>query len=280
MVYVPDASRSVSVCSELLSPERRGAYLHELQADYRKVRELHASQRRPRPWSRWRRPVPTGSRSALDALCSYRASSGQPRAGELPAGRVGGLHRLGALLPDLGSGRPLPRHPEWTRWWASRARKVFADAQAMLNKLVAGRWLRADGVFALWPAAQVNDDDIAVFNPQGQALMTWHGLRLQSERPVVDGVKRPNRCPSRTSSRRRRTVKPRDHIGLFAVTVHGVEKKEAEFLAQHDDYSANPAQGPGRSPGRGLCRTPAPARAHRVLGLFPRRSAEQRRADP
>ena len=45
VVYVPDASRSVSVCSELLSPERRGAYLAEIQADYHKVRELHANKK-------------------------------------------------------------------------------------------------------------------------------------------------------------------------------------------------------------------------------------------
>jgi 5-methyltetrahydrofolate--homocysteine methyltransferase len=72
--------------------------------------------------------------------------------------------------------------------------------------------------------------------------MTWHGLRLQSERPVVDGangekVRRPNRCLSDFVAPLA-SGKPADHIGLFAVTVHGVDAKEAEFLKQHDDYSA------------------------------------------
>jgi 5-methyltetrahydrofolate--homocysteine methyltransferase len=66
--------------------------------------------------------------------------------------------------------------------------------------------------------------------------MTWHGLRMQSARPVVDGVKRPNRCLADF-------VAPKgsvpDYIGLFAVTAGlGVDKKEAQFLADHDDYSA------------------------------------------
>ena len=67
--------------------------------------------------------------------------------------------------------------------------------------------------------------------------MTWRGLRMQSERPVVDGVKRPNRCLADF-------IAPKgsgkaDYIGLFAVTAGlGVEKKEEQFLADHDDYSA------------------------------------------
>ena len=68
-----------------------------------------------------------------------------------------------------------------------------------------------------------------------QALMTWHGLRLQSERPVVDGVRRPNRCLADFVAPQ--GVKP-DYAGMFAVSIQGVEKKEAQFLADHDDYSA------------------------------------------
>ena len=66
--------------------------------------------------------------------------------------------------------------------------------------------------------------------------MTWHGLRMQSERPVVDGVKRPNRCLSDFIAPKGAVP---DYIGLFAVTAGlGVEKKEAQFLADLDDYSA------------------------------------------
>ena len=235
IVYVPDASRSVSVCSELLSPERRGAYLAEIQADYKKVRELHASKKQ----------VP------LVTLAQARANKQRVDFSPRVAPRLLGRklltnYPLAELVDcidwgpffqtwDLAGPYPAILDDEVV---GEQAKKVFADAQAMLAKIVAGRWLRADGAFALYPAAQVDDDDIAVFSENGaERLMVWHGLRLQSERPVVDGVKRPNRCladfiaPLQEGS-------PVDHIGLFAVTVQGVEAKEAEFLKQHDDYSA------------------------------------------
>jgi 5-methyltetrahydrofolate--homocysteine methyltransferase len=67
--------------------------------------------------------------------------------------------------------------------------------------------------------------------------LTWHNLRQQSERPVVDGVKRPNRCLADFVAPKSSGVA--DYIGLFAVTAGiGVDKKEAQFEADHDDYSA------------------------------------------
>jgi 5-methyltetrahydrofolate--homocysteine methyltransferase len=106
----------------------------------------------------------------------------------------------------------------------------------MLQRLVEGRWLQAHGVIGLYPANSVGDD-IAFYADEGRGepLMSWHGLRTQSERPVIEGVKRPNRCLSDFVAPR--GVKA-DYAGMFAVSVQGVEKKEAEFLAANDDYSA------------------------------------------
>jgi len=68
-------------------------------------------------------------------------------------------------------------------------------------------------------------------------LMTWRGLRTQTERPVVDGVRRPNRCLADFVAPKASGLA--DHVGLFAVTAGlGVEKKEKQFLDDHDDYSA------------------------------------------
>jgi 5-methyltetrahydrofolate--homocysteine methyltransferase len=119
------------------------------------------------------------------------------------------------------------------------ARRVFADGRAMLQRLIEGRWLTANGVIALYPANTVNDDDIEIYADAArtQVLMTWRGLRTQTERPVVDGVRRPNRCLADFIAPKASGVA--DYIGLFAVTAGlGVEKKEAQFLAAHDDYSA------------------------------------------
>ncbi|MBV8502970.1 MAG: methionine synthase [Paucibacter sp.] len=231
VVYVPDASRSVGVCSELLSEERSEGFIDELRADYDKVRALHAKRKA------------TPLVSVADARANKARVTFKPVVPKFIGRRVFKNYDLAELARyidwgpffqtwDLAGPYPAILDDEVV---GEQARKVFADAQAMLQKLIQGRWLTAHAVIGLYPAAQVNDDDIAVYADESrqQTLMTWHGLRMQSERPVVDGVKRPNRCLSDF-------VAPQgDYIGLFAVTAGlGIEKKEAEFVAAHDDYSA------------------------------------------
>ena len=94
-------------------------------------------------------------------------------------------------------------------------------------------------MIGLYPANTVNDDDIEIYadESRSEVLMTWRGLRMQSERPVVDGVKRPNRCLADFIAPKGSGVA--DYIGLFAVTAGlGVEKKEKQFPDDLDDYSA------------------------------------------
>jgi 5-methyltetrahydrofolate--homocysteine methyltransferase len=120
----------------------------------------------------------------------------------------------------------------------AEAVRVYSDGRRLLQRLIEGRWLQASGVFALLPANTVDDDTIEVYADESreQVLLRWSPLRLQTERPVVDGVKRPNRCLADFVAPR--GVRP-DYLGLFAVTAGlGVEKKERQFLADHDDYSA------------------------------------------
>jgi 5-methyltetrahydrofolate--homocysteine methyltransferase len=119
------------------------------------------------------------------------------------------------------------------------ARRVLSDGQRMLRRLIEGRWLTANGVIGLFPANTVNDDDIEIYtdDTRSEVLMTWHGLRMQTERPIVDGVRRPNRCLADFIAPKASGIA--DHIGLFAVTAGlGAEKKEKQFLDDLDDYSA------------------------------------------
>ncbi len=109
----------------------------------------------------------------------------------------------------------------------------------MLRRVIEGRWLAASGVVGLFPAATVGDDDIEIYadESRNRVLFTWHGLRMQSVRPVIDGVPRPNRCLADFIAPK--GVPRGDYIGLFAVTAGlGVEKKVAQFEADLDDYSA------------------------------------------
>jgi 5-methyltetrahydrofolate--homocysteine methyltransferase len=123
------------------------------------------------------------------------------------------------------------------------ATRVFVDGQALLKKIVDGRWLTANGVIALYPANSVDDDDIAFYTDETRTerALTWYGLRQQTEKHEIDGpdgkpFMRPSRCLADF-------VAPKgvadDYVGVFAVTAGlGVEKKEQAFIDAHDDYSA------------------------------------------
>jgi 5-methyltetrahydrofolate--homocysteine methyltransferase len=237
VVYVPDASRSVGVCSDLLSDERATKFIAELKADVERARALHANKkltplvplaqaranRTPIDWEAYSPPAPKflGRRVLRNVDLAQLAEcidwgpffQTWDLAGPYPA-----------ILDDAIVGE--------------QACRLFADGQALLKKAIEGRWLQASGVFALLPANMVDDDTIELYTDESrtQVALRWSPLRLQTERPVVDGVRRPNRCLADFVAPR--GVKP-DYLGLFAVTAGvGVEKKEAQFLAAHDDYSA------------------------------------------
>jgi len=236
VVYVPDASRAVGVAQALLG-EQRDAFVAELRADYERVRAQHAAKkpvtlwplakaranRTPVDWDRWQpvRPSFLGRRAfrhydlAEIARCIDWGPFFQTwdLAGPYPA-----------ILDDEVVGE--------------QARKVFADGQAMLERIVNGRWLTANAVLGFWPASG-EGDDIVLYDDEArtQPVLTWYGLRQQTEKQEIDGVMRPSRCLADFVAPRASGVA--DYVGAFAVTAGiGAEAHEARFLAAHDDYSA------------------------------------------
>ena len=238
VVYVPDASRSVSVCSDLLSDDKATAYIAELNADYVRVREQHANKKAT--------PLVTLAQARANKTPIAWAGYDAPKP-KFTGRRVFKNYDLGEIAQcidwapffqtwDLAGPYPAILTDEIV---GESARRVFSDGQSMLMRLIKGRWLTAQGVIGLYPANTVNDDDIEIYTDESRSevLMTWRGLRMQSVRPVVDGVMRPNRCLSDFIAPKGSGVA--DHIGLFAVTTGiGTEKKEKQFLDDHDDYSA------------------------------------------
>ena len=239
VVYVPDASRSVGVCADLLSDERAARFIADLRADYDKVRALHANRKAT--------PLVSLAEARANPAPIDWASYTPPRPRVIGRRvlRNHGLAEIAACIDwtpffqtwDLAGRYPDILHDEVV---GDSARKVFDDAQRMLKRIIEGRWLQCHGVMALLPAHSVGDD-IEIYadespSARAQPVMVWRGLRLQSERPVVDGVKRPNRCLSDFVAPA--SSGKADYIGLFAVSCQGVEKKEAQLLAQHDDYGA------------------------------------------
>jgi len=231
-VYVPDASRAVGVASNLLSDELRRDYVAEVAADYEKIRAQHAGKKGPKlialdaarangfvtDWTRYAPPAPriTGRREFrnvdLAELVGFIDWGPFFQAWELSG-------PYPAILDDPIVGEA--------------ARNVHAEGRAMLERIVAERWLGASGVMALWPARAAGDD-IEVLGDHGRAVaFTWRNLRQQNERPPG----KANLCladfVAPASSGRA------DWIGGFAVTAGlGIERKLGEFEAAKDDYSA------------------------------------------
>ena len=237
VVYVPDASRSVSVASSLLSDEGAKKFVQDLLIDYERIRHQHAN----------RKSTPLIS---LEAARANRESidwiNSQPIKPKFIGRRVFKNYSLAEIAKFI----------DWTPFFQTwdlagkfpailddevvgiEARRVYQDAQAMLEKLIKGQWLQADAIIGLFPANSDGDDILFYADEErSQPFLVWHNLRQQAERPIVDGVMRPNRCLADYVASKASGV--RDYAGCFAVTTgHGVDEKVAQFMAKHDDYSA------------------------------------------
>ncbi len=241
VVYVPDASRSVGVAQSLLG-EGAEAFLQEVRADYDHVRTQHANKKQTPMWTL---AQARANRTAIDWTAFTPTP---PRA---LGRRVFKNFDLNELVPymdwgpffqtwDLAGKYPAILKDEIV---GEEATRVFADGQALLKKIIDGRWLQANGVMALYPANSVGDDiEFYTDESRSQVLTTWYGLRQQTEKLAVDGpngekIMRPSRCLADFVAPKDSGIA--DYAGMFAVTAGlGVEKKAQEFLADFDDYSA------------------------------------------
>ena len=263
VVYVPDASRSVSVAQSLLS-DKAAAYIAELNNDYDKVRQQHANKKQTPMW--------TLAKARANATVMDWAHY-TPPVPKFIGRRVFKNFDLGELAKfidwgpffqtwDLAGPFPAILKDEVV---GTEAVRVYADAKRMLTRLIEGRWLTASGVIGLYPANSVGDDvQIYTDETRSQVAMTWYGLRQQTEKTAIDGVMRPSRCladfvapkvftPELIAARSQihwaegqndtqKQVKAgqiADYIGVFAVTAGlGAEKKEKYFQDDNDDYSS------------------------------------------
>lgn len=233
-VWVPDASRAVGVCSNLLSDELRANYVEEIRTEYERVRFQHKNKKGPAPmlsisqarqnalktdWANYAPPEPgfIGVRSLrnypLEKIIPYIDWTPFFQAWELSG-------RYPAILEDEIVGEA--------------ASTLFRDAQAMLKKVVEQKWLGANAVVGLFPANTVNDD-IEIYADKGrtQVAMTFHNLRQQTTKPAG----RPNLCLADFIAPKETGI--RDTIGAFAVTAGlGIDARVRAFEEAHDDYSA------------------------------------------
>ncbi len=256
VVYVPDASRSVSVAQSLLS-DNAAKYIDELNSDYEKVRTQHANKKQIPMW-----PLAKARANATRVdWANYT-----PPVPKFIGRRLFKNFDLAELAQyidwgpffqtwDLAGPFPAILKDEVV---GAEAVRVYADAKRMLQRLIEGRWLTASGVVGLYPANSVGDDiEIYTDETRTEVAMTWYGLRQQQEKTAIEGVMRSSRCLSdfiapklgapvliakdghKTWAAVQNDSKIADYIGVFAVTAGlGAEKKEKYFNDDNDDYSS------------------------------------------
>ena len=237
VVWVKDASRSVPVAAALLDDRQRPALLEATEKDYASLRERHA-QRNERPmltlekaranrtpieWNGYTPPVPAQGLGVRE-FCDYDLAE---------------LREYIDWQPFFNAWEMKGRFPDILNNPASgeAARKLYDDAQKMLDTAIKEKWLTANGVIGFFPANAVGSgsEDVEVYtdDTRTEVLTTLHNLRQQGEHR--DGI--PNRSLGDFIAPRDTGLA--DYIGAFAVTAGlGSAEKIAEFKAALDDYSA------------------------------------------
>jgi 5-methyltetrahydrofolate--homocysteine methyltransferase len=233
VVYVPDASRSVPAVQSLLSVNA-DAYVGEVRADYEKVRAQHRDKKGPGPlhsiakarelghktdWQRYVPPAP--AKPGITVLKRY------------PLAELVAYIDWGPFFQAWELSGPYPKILE-DPVVGEAARKLFAEAREALARIVRENLVEANGVLALYPAAQVNGEDIEIYADETRrdVLMTWRNLRQQNHKP--EG--RANLCLADFVAPKASGV--RDWVGAFAVSVGGFDARVRELEARGDDYNA------------------------------------------
>lgn len=235
VVHVLDASRSVPVAAKLINPETAGEFADSIRSEYDKVREEHRKKRdtkefvtiqearrnRFKPdWEKYTPPVPkkTGvteyKNVPLETLKEYIDWTPFFQAWEMKG-----------KYPDIFE----------TAKYGSEAKKLFADANVILDKIISEKLLTANGVVGIYPANSVHQDDVEVYTDDERhgVLTEFHFIRQQAIK--ASGL--PNHCladyiaPKETGKK--------DYIGFFAVTTGiGVDELVKKYESENDDYSA------------------------------------------
>jgi len=237
VVHVLDASRAVPVTTSLLSKESKAAFVKQHREEYEKVRAAHS-----------------GSAAKLLSLETARANAPKLEFGDLPCPEFTGVR----VLEDFPLAT-LRDYIDWTPFfhtWELRgvypkilqhekhgeeARKLFADAQKLLDEIIDKKLIQAKAVYGFFPANRVGDDvEIYADDSRSSVRTKLHFLRQQMDK----GDGSPNWCLADFIAPKHSTFNvqhstPKDHIGAFAVTAGiGLEALVKQFKAAHDDYNA------------------------------------------
>lgn len=240
VVHVLDASRSVAVVSSLLTKNEteNQAFVAGIRQEYDQIRVQRANRQSSKQylsiadarankwkfdWENYSPPQPTFTgvktfdQYSLEELSEYIDWTPFFQSWQLAG-------KFPAILEDEIVG--------------AEAKKLYHDAQVMLRRIIDGKWLTARAVIGIFPANNVNDDDIEVYDAgsadRENPVITLRHLRQQNQKAAGQ----PNYCLS-DFIQPKNMRSAQDHIGAFAVTAGiGIEEHVKRFEAEHDDYSA------------------------------------------
>ena len=232
VVHVLDASRAVPVTTSLLSDDGKSAFVAQHRADYDALRKAYSAprlqvvsleaaraKRTPIQWRLEDLPVPefTGVRVLKN----------------FPLGTLRDFIDWTPFFHTWGLKGAYPRILEHVEQGA-QARQIYAEANALLDRIIEKNLITAQGVYGLFPASAVGDDvELYADTTRKSVLERFHFLRQQSDREGSEP------CRSLADFIAPRDTGLPDHIGAFAVTA-GIGLKELcdQFRAEHDDYNA------------------------------------------
>lgn len=228
VVHVLDASRSVTVAGSLLSKEQKAGFLGGIREEYRKLKEGFDNRKSAKTylsyadaqknkvridWNEYEAVVPTftGTRVFVD----YDLAELRPYIDWKPFFIAWEMH---GNFPDILSDAKV----------GVESTKLYNDANALLDTIIAEGWLTAKGIVGFWEAAS-SGDEVAVKTPGSTVQLEF--LRQQMQK----GANQPNF--SLADYIAPKEINKKDFIGAFAVTLHGIEPHIKAFEAAHDDYN-------------------------------------------
>ncbi len=232
-VYVPDASRSVAVATQLISQDLKAQFVADRRDEYERIRARRAGNAQKTRLLDYS--------AACERALPFDWSDYQPPKPSFTGTKVFEDYPLEALRETI----------DWTPFFISwglagkypkilndekvgeAAQNLYNDAQKMLDKLINEKHIKANAVIGFWPAKRRGSDDIAVFNEQGEEIALLHHLRQQAQK----ADNKPQMSLADYIAPEGSDVE--DYVGGFAVTTGiGAEELAKRYEEDNDDYSA------------------------------------------
>jgi 5-methyltetrahydrofolate--homocysteine methyltransferase len=228
VVYVLDASRSVTIAGNLLNKEQKPQFLQNIKEEYDKLRDDFANKRPAKQYVSFKEAQANAAQLTPEG---YTPPQPLLKGTEVFDGyNLSEIRRYIDWGPFFIAWEMKGKYPQILKdpQVGVEATKLFDDANALLDKIITEKWLTAKGVIGIWPAQRTAPDTITVRDHAGKELTRLESLRQQIKKAEGQANFSLSDFISPATG---------DHIGAFAVSIHGIEPHLQRFVKDHDDYN-------------------------------------------